>query len=252
MQYIKLYQWLLPILGGVIATLLTYFAYPYMRKRAEDIAARKSAKDMEYQREKGKNAATKEDIKEITEKIEEVKSEISFANQRKYEKIVELEKCLLDIAYYSNLIGNMGSMLYAYHTNQSDRTKVDKFLEDLNGYQANLIYCKCRATISIEDEDMKNTIEILIKHMSAYSAELSAKAANAGQIMDTCERCEKNMDLFSFSDDQKIEMMNFISEKKDELREIQDEPIKSKTDYLNAVSAYLKALRKHYNTTNLF
>lgn len=63
MGYIKLYQWLLPILGGVIATLLTYFAYPYMRKRAGDIATRKPAKDIEYQREKGKNAATKEDIK---------------------------------------------------------------------------------------------------------------------------------------------------------------------------------------------
>lgn len=143
-------------------------------------------------------------------------------------------------------------MLYAYLMNQKDRTKVDKFLEDLNGYQANLIYCKCRATISIEDEDLKSTIMLLIKHMSVYSAELSAKAANAGQIMDTCERCEKSMELFSFSDEQKLEMMKFICERKDELREIQNQPIKSKTDYLNAVLYYLKALRKHYNTTNLF
>ena len=38
-------------------------------------------REKEYESEKGKNLATKEDIEEITEKIEQVKAEISFKNQ---------------------------------------------------------------------------------------------------------------------------------------------------------------------------
>ena len=39
-------------------------------------------KEKSYQSEKGKNLATKEDIEDITAKIENVKNEISFEKQR--------------------------------------------------------------------------------------------------------------------------------------------------------------------------
>ncbi len=245
-------QWIASIFGGFVAFLLTYFFYPYIKKRAETLAEQRAAKKTAYNEEKGKNAATKEDIEEITRKIEEVKTEISFANQRKHERIVEQEKCLLDIAHYSNLIGNMNSVLYSYLTYQSDRTKVDKFLEDLNGYQANLVYCRNRALISIDNEELKGAIEEIVKHMSDFSAELSAKAANAGQIIDICVRFENSMELFPFSNEQKIDVMKEINKKKEELRTIQDQPVDSKTDYLKAVSDYLIALKKHFDNANLF
>jgi hypothetical protein len=245
-------QWIASIFGGVLAFLLTYFFYPYIKKRAETLAEQRAAKKTAYNEEKGKNAATKEDIEEITRKIEEVKSEISYANQRKHERIVEQERCLLDIAHYSNLIGNMNSVLYSYLTYQSDRTKVDNFLEDLNGYQSNLVYCRNRAFISIDNEELRGAIEEVIKHMSVFSAELYAKAANAGQIIDIRARFENSMELFPFSNEQKIGVMKEIKKKEEELREIQDQPIDSKNDYSKAVSDYLIALKKHFDNVNLF
>lgn len=240
-------QWIASVFGGIVAFLLTYFFYPYITKRAETLAEQRAAKKKAYNEEKGKNAATKEDIEIITKKIEEIKSEISFANQRKYERIVEQEKCLIDIAHYSNLIGNMKSRLYVCLTYQSDRIKIDKFMEDLNNYQTNLVYNRNRAMISNIDDELKDTIEILLKNMSQYTAELFAKAANAGQIIDICERIEKSMNDFSFSTEQRITLMKNINDKKDELREIQDQPINSLNDYIKAVSDYLKALKKYLN-----
>lgn len=244
-------QWIASIFGGFVAFILTYFFYPYIKKRAETLAEQRAAKKTAYNEEKGKNAATKEDIEEITKKIEDVKAEISFANQRKHERIVAQENCLLDIAYYSHLIGNMGSMLYSYLTYQSDRTKVDKFLEDLNDYQAKLVYCRSRAFVSLDNDELKDAINGIVKHMVKYLAELSSKSANAGQIIDICARFENSMKIFPFSDEQKVDVMKEINKKKDELREIQDKPINSKTDYLNAVSDYLRVLKKHFNNENL-
>lgn len=56
----------------------------------------------EYLKEKGKNIATKEDIEQITEKIENVKNELSYKNQQKIEWNENTKKLLLD--FYSNYI----------------------------------------------------------------------------------------------------------------------------------------------------
>lgn len=56
----------------------------------------------EYLKEKGKNIATKEDIEQITEKIENVKNDLSYKNQQKIEWNDNGKKLLFD--FYSNYI----------------------------------------------------------------------------------------------------------------------------------------------------
>lgn len=54
----------------------------YLKRYMIDFIELQFQKDKSYESEKGKNLATKEDIKEITANIETVKNEISFEKQR--------------------------------------------------------------------------------------------------------------------------------------------------------------------------
>lgn len=78
------------IIGTIIGGVLVWFLKPYLSKKAENIAIREDKKVIDrigeavrsefsrqiaYETEKGKSAATKEDIEEITRKIEEIKNQ---------------------------------------------------------------------------------------------------------------------------------------------------------------------------------
>lgn len=81
-------------------------------------------KDKSYQSEKGKNLATKEDIKEITANIETVKNEISFEKQRCHDFIKEREKRFLNILFHAEMIANSINRLYVYGHNNQDASRV--------------------------------------------------------------------------------------------------------------------------------
>lgn len=63
--------------------------------KGKNAAQKEDIRDIQYESKKGANLATKEDIKEITEQIETVKNEVSFENQRKHEFIKERTERLL-------------------------------------------------------------------------------------------------------------------------------------------------------------
>lgn len=69
----------------------------YLLQKGKNAAQKEDIRDIQYESKKGANLATKEDIKEITEQIETVKNEVSFENQRKHEFIKERTERLLKI-----------------------------------------------------------------------------------------------------------------------------------------------------------
>lgn len=85
-----------------------------------------------YLTEKGKNAATKEDIGNITKEIETVKNEVRYLNQIKFEISKEKKEAALD--YY-----NQASFFVDYTTkivdvllnNQTDLILISKQIEDI-------------------------------------------------------------------------------------------------------------------------
>jgi hypothetical protein len=85
-----------------------------------------------YLSEKGKNAATKEDIGNITKEIETVKSEVKYLNQIKFE--ISLEKKEVALDFY-----NQASFFIDYTTkiidvlmnNQNDLKLISKQIEDI-------------------------------------------------------------------------------------------------------------------------
>ena len=198
-----------------------------------------------YSKKKGENMATKDDIKNITEQIERVKSEIRYSSQRRVEK----EKCLSDIAYYSNLIGNMGGRLYCCLTYHTNRSRIDVFLDDVDKYFCHYLSLRNKSSVLInDDDDLLDSIESMTKTLSKYVGALCAKAANAGQILDICSDMESYINHFGADNAVYKEYLEFIMSKRNELRDLQDEPIEFKSELLNCYEDYLKKLRKYLNS----
>lgn len=69
----------------------------YFSKKGENVAIVEDSRNISYESKKGENLATKEDIEELTRRIELVKNEISFENQRKHDFINQRTNRLLNI-----------------------------------------------------------------------------------------------------------------------------------------------------------
>ena len=75
-----------------IVLLIIAICYPFIFKyleqyfvqKGKNAAQKEDMRDIQYETKKGENIATKEDIEEITAQIENVKNEISFENQRRH------------------------------------------------------------------------------------------------------------------------------------------------------------------------
>ena len=78
-----------------IVLLIIAICYPFLFKyleqyfvqKGKNAAQKEDMRDIQYETKKGENIATKEDIEEITAQIENVKNEISFENLRRHEFI---------------------------------------------------------------------------------------------------------------------------------------------------------------------
>ena len=90
---------------AIIAILI--FGKGYFSKKGENAAIVEDSRNIGYESKKGENLATKEDIEELTRKIEIVKNEISFENQRKHEFINQRTKRLLNILHHTEKLNSV-------------------------------------------------------------------------------------------------------------------------------------------------
>ena len=88
------YLWVIALILLVMECVGIYVAN-LARKVAENNADILQNREKEYEKEKGKNLATKEDIEEITRKMEDVKSFVSLSNQRSQRSLLSRRGYLL-------------------------------------------------------------------------------------------------------------------------------------------------------------
>lgn len=94
----------------------------YFVQKGKNAAQKEDMRDIQYETKKGENIATKEDIEEITAQIENVKNEISFENQRRHEFIKQRTERLLKILYLTEKLNEQQRtllyILYDKHSSQ--------------------------------------------------------------------------------------------------------------------------------------
>lgn len=136
-------------------------------------------KDKSYESEKGKNLATKEDIKEITANIETVKNEISFEKQRSHDFIKEREQRFLNILFHAETITNSVNRLYVYGHNNQDATQVHTLIDEISKAallmrQESSVCIAAYNEVIGEDRSMVK----LVDDIQLLTAELLTKANN--------------------------------------------------------------------------
>lgn len=94
----------------------------YFVQKGKNAAQKEDMRDIQYETKKGENIATKEDIEEITAQIENVKNELSFENQRRHEFIKQRTERLLKILYLTEKLNEQQRtllyILYDKHSSQ--------------------------------------------------------------------------------------------------------------------------------------
>lgn len=204
-------------------------------------------KEKSYQSEKGKNLATKEDIKEITANIETVKNEISFEKQRNHDFIKERERRFLNILFYAETIANSINRLYVYGHNTQDASRVHTLIDEISKTallirQESSVCIAAYNNVIGDDRTMTN----LVNNIQLLSAELLTKANNVAnniaffrQMFDKTHSEEgkgKNNDG-AFAKAMVIGWQN---------NQLLDDPLKYKDAVNNNIEQYLLWLNRLY------
>lgn len=177
---------ILIVLQFIILGLIIYY-----QRTVKNWADVDSARDLNYEAEKGKNLATKEDLAEITKQIEKVKSEISFESQRKKEYIEERKKHLVNVLYYAEKIQNAQGRLMLYGKNVDMQGNLYKLIDDVNDYltemmqEGNMIVAEY---LGLKDLNVMST---LIDDASVLVGEITTAAHNAAVNMNAYKIAKK-------------------------------------------------------------
>ncbi|MDL2309801.1 hypothetical protein LJC39_01615 [Parabacteroides sp. OttesenSCG-928-B22] len=170
---------------------LAVLAYPflfkfleyYFSKKGEGLAIKEDAREIKYEETKGENLATKEDIEDLTRKIETVRNEISFENQRKHEFINQRTDRLTKVLYLTEKLNNYQSILLFSLYNKYSAPRLLKLIEEINETLLLFIHESRMLWITVKDDDLSKRITNLIKTAQEYASFMCYIASCAAACM---------------------------------------------------------------------
>lgn len=198
-----------------------------------------------YEAEKGKNLATKEDIRAITSEIENVKDEISFEKQRHHDFIKEREKRFLNILFHAETIANTINRLYVYGHNTQDASKVTSLIDEISRVtllmrQESTVCIAAYPDVIGKDKSMT----LLVDNIQLLSAELLTRANNvANNIAGYKFMFDKAQHEEGKQQNDTIKNVMFIGIQNNKLL---DEPLQYKDDVNHAIDQYVLWLSRLY------
>ena len=195
----------------------------------------------EYEAEKGRNIATKEDIEEITKQIETVKNEISFVSQRKKDYIVERKRHLLNLLYYAEKISNGQNSLHFYARSCSEYEFLYTLIDRINETSLDMTHEFHILITEYEDFENEKIISNIIDNCSLLAVEIITTAHNAALTIKEAQNCfeqAKNNSLLSGDFTRQALELNT------KVITLVKEPLAHKEDADKAVNQYIKWLRK--------
>ena len=146
-------------------------------------------REKEYEAEKGRNLATKEDIQEITKKVEEIKTEVSLTKQQRYENIIEHKQMLLDLLNDATIITQSQNKLILYLYDTSSRVRYDKLVEKVSDTMTHFFHVSNLAMVSVPIENIEKVIEDLSVKVTLYASHITVTATNAANFVEQFNSC---------------------------------------------------------------
>lgn len=218
----------------------------YFGRSGHNAAEKEDIKEITYLSESGKNLATKEDIEEITKKIEVIKNEVSFENQRKHQFIEDRTNRLLKILRYSEelrALHNQLTFLLYDETNLSNHTEI---IKETNKVLTNLGH-ECRmVAVIIDDDTLINAAYDILKTSQIYCAYF----CHSGSVhISLLHQLQAKLELYKATKEEEL-TRNFVElrqqiEKNKATLNTDIEP--AAKEHYDATINYVSLLKKLYN-----
>lgn len=132
----------------------------------------------------GKNLATKEDIEEITKKVEEVKTAVPFSKQQKYDNILQQKQLIVDILNDATIITQLQNKLLLYLYDTSSRKRYDALVEKVSDTLTHFYYVSNLALVTVSIDIIEDVIKELSLIVTIYGSQVSVTATNAASLVD--------------------------------------------------------------------
>jgi len=161
-----------------------YKFYKRIMSRLADIATQR---DLAYESEKGKNIATKEDVEEITSRLESVKNEISFAKQRENTFIMERYNHLHLFFKYIHKVQNFGNLLFYYLCDTESKGRLITLFHETNDNVSNVDYELQMLHAYIDNDKINNLLDDVVKRFTLYSCSIMVTMSNAISLLSSYE-----------------------------------------------------------------
>ena len=180
MNWIEILLIALLVLGELLSLYLSSTAKRLGENNADILKNRLK----EYESEKGKNLATKEDIEEITKKVEDVKTEISLSKQKHYEQLAEQERILLAILNEASQVSQSQNKIILYLYDTSSRKRYDALVENVNDTLTRFYHLCNLAIVCVPLDDIEDVVKDLSIAVTYLGTQVNVIATNAASLVE--------------------------------------------------------------------
>lgn len=213
-------------------------------KIGENFADILQNRDKEYESEKGRNLATKEDIEEITQKIEQVKAEVSFKNQWQHDHIRKREERLLHILHLANKIMMAQNRIVIKSRNAANINNLFELIDEIDSYAVELADAGNMLLIDYHQFKDIHPATHLVDTAAKYAGELSCLANNVANSLQGSEFF-KNRALEKETATSQQEMRNSMAMSL-QAQNLVSAPLQFKQPTQDSVNDYIKWLEGLY------
>lgn len=232
----------------LIAELSCIYLVNHIKKIAENNADILQNRDKEYEAEKGKNLATKEDIAEITKKVEEVKTEVSLSKQQKFDTIIEQKQMLLDLLHDATIITQAQNKLLLYLFDTSSRSRYDSLVETVNDTLAHFYHVSNLAVLTVPLDNIEDVIRDLSVTVTLFGSHINVTATNAANFVEQFNnQMEYAMNKATTDQSKDLWLTSSVNTKR-QIEAMRNKANPYKGEMESAVEKYSSWLKKLYGT----
>ena len=239
------YLWIIVLILLVLECVGIYVAN-LARKVAENNADILQNREKEYEKEKGKNLATKEDIEEITRKMEDVKSFVSLSNQKKLEALAEQERILVEILNDANAIANAQNKYFIYLYDTSTRRKFDDLVEMVSDRMTHFFHLCNLAKTEVKAESIDTKLNPLSAAITLLGTEINANSTNAANYISDHLKLYDLAMTRAISEQEKAGWLKLSLESKQKIEAMREKPLEYKGSFRKAIDSYCEWLKELY------
>ena len=230
----------------LLGELACLYLVNHTKKLAENSADILQNRAKEYEAEKGKNLATKEDIEEITKKVEEVKTEVSLSKQKKYEQLAEQERILIEILNEATKLSQTQNKLVLYLYDTSTRVRYDNLVEFVNDTLTRFYHLCNLAVVSIPINGIDKIVENLSFAVTYLSLNVNVISSNAANLVEQFNNQWNYALNQTTNEHDKTEWMQTSLKTKRQIEQMRDKPVEGGEQLNKAIKEYCLWLKQLY------